>query len=92
MPHLYIDIAEALGDKGITSADQAVDVVLGSIRKLSSDVGIPKNLKELVSRSYWLPPTLCLSCRWLAAAVVGDSRHCSVPCRLLVPQIGRAHV
>ena len=54
MPHLYIDIAEALGHKGVTSAEQAVDVVLGSIRQLSSDVGIPKNLKELVSRAYQL--------------------------------------
>ncbi|GAB4816336.1 hypothetical protein N2152v2_003382 [Parachlorella kessleri] len=47
VPELYIDMAEALGHKDVKSADQAVSAVLGSIRKLSSDVGIPKNLKEL---------------------------------------------
>ena len=47
-------MAEAMGHKDVKSADQAVSAVLGSIRKLSSDVGIPKNLKQLVRAVYWV--------------------------------------
>lgn len=49
MPHLYVDMAEALGAGSNLPAERAVPAVLGAIRKLSADVGIPRNLKELVS-------------------------------------------
>lgn len=48
MPDLYVDIAEAMSLEA-SSADDAVSQVLGAIKKLSSDVGIPRNLKELAS-------------------------------------------
>ena len=48
MPDLFVDMAEAMGIQ-TTSSDDAVTKVLAAIRTLSSDVGIPKNLKELVS-------------------------------------------
>lgn len=49
VPHLYVDMAEALGAGSNLPAERAVPAVLGAIRKLSADVGIPRNLKELVS-------------------------------------------
>lgn len=51
VPHLFVDMAEALG-LGTLPAERAVPAVLAAIRQLSSDVGIPKNLKALVS---WQP-------------------------------------
>ncbi|PRW39303.1 alcohol dehydrogenase [Chlorella sorokiniana] len=47
VPHLYIDMAEALGAGSGLPAERAVPAVLGAIRQLSADVGIPRNLKEL---------------------------------------------
>lgn len=42
-------MAEALGAGSGLPAERAVPAVLGLIRQLSADVGIPRNLKELVS-------------------------------------------
>jgi len=52
VPHLFIDIAEALGCKpaGLAPAKEApacVAAVLSAIRQLSRDVGIPPNLEAL---------------------------------------------
>lgn len=47
VPHLYVDMAEALGAGSGLPAERAVPAVLGAIRQLSADVGIPRNLKEL---------------------------------------------
>lgn len=47
VPELFIDMAAAMGHP-TTDKDAAVAAVLRSIRQLSADVGIPKNLKELV--------------------------------------------
>lgn len=51
VPALFIDIAEALGVKPADPEDEAaaVKAVLATIRQLSTDVGIPKNLEALVS-------------------------------------------
>lgn len=46
VPELFIDMAAAMGHP-TTDKDAAVAAVLRSIRQLSADVGIPKNLKEL---------------------------------------------
>lgn len=48
VPQLFIDIAEAMGFKDVgEDANKAVRLVLAEIRKLSRDVGIPRNLQEL---------------------------------------------
>lgn len=46
VPHLFRDIAAALGAPTLTD-DDAVAAALDAIRKLAADVGIPKNLAEL---------------------------------------------
>lgn len=50
---LFLDIAEAmgLGSQALNCAEDAVQGVLSAIRQLARDVGIPPNLKELVSPS-----------------------------------------
>ncbi|KAL4428128.1 hypothetical protein ABPG75_002217 [Micractinium tetrahymenae] len=49
VPSLYIDIAEAMGlpESARRDAATASKAVLGAIRGLSKDVGIPANLKQL---------------------------------------------
>ncbi|KAJ7527061.1 hypothetical protein O6H91_16G034200 [Diphasiastrum complanatum] len=48
VPHLFIDIAAAFGLKNVgEDGALAVEEVLASIRSLSKDVGIPKNLEIL---------------------------------------------
>jgi alcohol dehydrogenase class IV len=53
VPSLYVDIAEAMGLR-VARPDDAPSAVLAAIRSMSQDVGIPRNLKELVSRVYGL--------------------------------------
>ncbi len=48
VPERFVDIAEALGeDVTGLNAQQAADRAIAAIRKLSADVGIPRNLREL---------------------------------------------
>lgn len=47
VPHLFIDIAEAMGVKTDGTPGDASAKVLAAIREMSKDVGIPRNLKEL---------------------------------------------
>ena len=65
VPHLFVDMAEALGAGSNLPAERAVPAVLGAIRQLSSDVGIPRNLKELVR-----PGRNCQSCRCFVPRLV----------------------
>jgi alcohol dehydrogenase class IV len=60
VPALFIDIAEALGVKPADPEDEAaaVKAVLATIRQLSTDVGIPKNLEALVSLLSFQPACL----------------------------------
>ena len=46
VPHLFRDIAAAMGETTLTDGD-AVAAALTAIRKLAADVGIPRNLAEL---------------------------------------------
>ena len=46
-PELFVDMAEALGCPA-PAPGEAVQAVLGAIRQLSRDIGIPRNLQELV--------------------------------------------
>ena len=57
---LFLDIAVSmgLGSEALNSWEDAVQGVLSAIRQLARDVGIPPNLKELVSPS----PTAFVSC------------------------------
>ena len=81
MPHLYVDMAEALGAGSDLPAERAVPAVLGAIRQLSADVGIPRNLKELVSTLY-CTDAACRLCSYCALAVGASAGGAGATCRL----------
>lgn len=74
VPHLFVDMAEALGAGSDLPAERAVPAVLGAIRQLSSDVGIPRNLKELVRPGRNRQSCLCFVTRLTLRGLCAQAR------------------
>lgn len=72
-PELFVDMAEAMGcvpAGAMLSSGAAVKALLGALRQLAADVGMPGSLKELVSLPRLVPRCWCHISSGAAAGIV----------------------